>query len=128
MNRDLRLLSASLFLWGIGEGMFLYLQPIYLTQLGANAVQVGGILGLGGAAPGIAPTSAGGPWSVGRALTTISAMYNAGAIIGPFFGGLLAAAAGLRNVYGFAAGLFVVSAILISMLSQQPVGPPRHGS
>src|SRR3990170_5841605 len=50
MTRDLRLLSVSLFLWGVGEGLFFYLQPIYLAQLGADAVQVGIILGLAGAA------------------------------------------------------------------------------
>jgi MFS family permease len=168
--------------------MFLYLQPIYLTQLGASAVQVGGILGLAGAAMALAHIPAGaiadhvgrktvmgaswamglvaavmmflarslpafvlalvlysmtafvispmtsyvtaarGPWSVGRALTTISATYNAGAIIGPVFGGLLAAAAGLRNVYGLAASLFVVSTILMYMLHHQPVEPPGDGS
>jgi len=188
VSRDLRLLCASLFLWGIGEGMFLYLQPIYLTQLGASAVQVGGILGLAGAAMALAHIPAGaiadhvgrktvmgaswamglvaavmmflarslpafvlalvlysmtafvispmtsyvtaarGPWSVGRALTTISATYNAGAIIGPVFGGLLAVAAGLRNVYGLAASLFVVSTILMYMLHHQPVEPPGDGS
>ena len=50
MTRDLRLLAASLFLWGVGEGLFIYIQPVYLAQLGANAVQVGFVLGLAGAA------------------------------------------------------------------------------
>ncbi len=50
MTRDLRLLAASLFLWGVGEGLFFYIQPVYLAQLGANAVQVGFVLGLAGAA------------------------------------------------------------------------------
>jgi MFS family permease len=50
MSRDLRLLAASLFLWGVGEGLFIYVQPVYLAQLGANAIQVGFVLGLAGAA------------------------------------------------------------------------------
>jgi MFS family permease len=33
-------------LWGIGEGMYIHFQPLYLQQLGADPVQIGGILGL----------------------------------------------------------------------------------
>ncbi len=40
MNVDLILLSASLFTWGLGEGMFIYFQPIYLQQLGANTMTI----------------------------------------------------------------------------------------
>ena len=50
MSRDLRLLSASLLLWGVGEGMFMYFLAIYLESLGATPVQIGGILGIAGAA------------------------------------------------------------------------------
>jgi predicted MFS family arabinose efflux permease len=50
MSRDLRLLAFSLFLWGVGEGLFIYLQPIYLTELGADPLQVGFVLSLVGAA------------------------------------------------------------------------------
>lgn len=38
MSVDLILLFASLFTWGIGEGMFAYFQPIYLQQLGASTM------------------------------------------------------------------------------------------
>lgn len=187
MNRDLRLLSASLFLWGIGEGMFLYIQPIYLTELGANVVQVGGILGLAGLAMTVAHIPAGviadhigrkavmsaswitgllaawmmflarslptfvlalvlynltafvmspmssyvtaarGPWSVGRALTTVSASFNAGAVIGPVVGGLIAGGTGLRNVYGAAASLFIFSNVLMLLIGHQPIEPPGDG-
>ena len=187
MNRDLRLLAASLFTWGIGEGMFLYIQPIYLTRLGANAVQVGGILGLAGVAMTVAHIPAGaladhfgrkavmsaswvfglvsawmmylarslplfvlaltlysltafvmspmssyvtaarGEWSVGRALTAISASFNAGAILGPVAGGLVAETFGLRTVYGCAAAIFIVSTALILFLQGQPVEPHGDG-
>lgn len=50
MSRDLRTVSASLLLWGIGEGMFMYFLAIYLETLGASPVQIGGILGIAGAA------------------------------------------------------------------------------
>ncbi len=45
MNRSLKLVSISLFMWGIGEGMFLLFQPIYLLQLGADPIAIGVILG-----------------------------------------------------------------------------------
>ena len=36
MTRDLIFMIISLFTWGIGEGMFMYFQPIYLQQWGAD--------------------------------------------------------------------------------------------
>lgn len=41
---DLLLVGISLFTWGLGEGMFLYFQPIYLEQLGADPLRIGAIL------------------------------------------------------------------------------------
>jgi predicted MFS family arabinose efflux permease len=45
MSRDLILVALALVTWGAGEGMFLYFEPLYLQQLGANPLQIGGILG-----------------------------------------------------------------------------------
>jgi len=45
MNRNLKFVSISLLLWGVGEGMFLLFQPIYLLQLGADPIFIGVILG-----------------------------------------------------------------------------------
>ncbi len=45
MSRDLLLIAISMCLWGIGEGMFLYFQPIYLQQMGADPIRIGAILG-----------------------------------------------------------------------------------
>ena len=45
MNRNLKLVSISLFTWGIGEGLFLFFQPIYLQQMGADPIRIGAILG-----------------------------------------------------------------------------------
>lgn len=45
MNRSLLWLGIALFLWGVGEGMFLLFQPIYMQQLGADPIQTGAILG-----------------------------------------------------------------------------------
>lgn len=155
MNPDLMLLSVSLFTWGMGEGLFLYLEPLYLQQLGASPVGIGSILGgmavamvltqlpagylgdrigrlpvlraswmigtiaalvmalspnLAGftvglilyASSGFANpplnsyiTNARGSWTVSRAITFISAIYNLGAIAGPTIGGQIARASGL---------------------------------
>ncbi len=59
MNRDLIVVTASLMLWGLGEGMFYSFQPIYLQQLGANPLQIGTILGMVGLAMMVAHIPAG---------------------------------------------------------------------
>lgn len=48
MNPSLLVMAISLFTWGIGEGMFVLFQPFYLTQLGADPVTIGFILGAAG--------------------------------------------------------------------------------
>lgn len=45
MDRDLLLVTISLLTWGLGEGLFIYFQPIYLQQLGADPIAIGAILG-----------------------------------------------------------------------------------
>jgi DHA1 family tetracycline resistance protein-like MFS transporter len=59
MNPSLLWISAALFTWGIGEGMFYMFQPFYLTQLGANPLTIGYILGASGFAMMIAHIPAG---------------------------------------------------------------------
>jgi len=44
MNKNLVLLALSMFIWGIGEGMFLFLQPLYLEELGASSIAIGSII------------------------------------------------------------------------------------
>lgn len=44
MNRDTRFVALALLLWGFGEGLFFYIQPLYIEQLGANPVQIGELL------------------------------------------------------------------------------------
>jgi len=65
--------------------------------------------------------SARGDWSVGKAISFISAMYNAGAILGPLAGGLIAQRFGLRSIYMVALGIFVLSTIIIFFVRSQPV-------
>lgn len=54
MHRDLKTLSISLFIWGLGESLFLFFQPLYLQQLGADAFEIGTILAIMGFALGLA--------------------------------------------------------------------------
>lgn len=180
MNRSLLWLGAALFLWGVGEGMFLLFQPVYLQELGASPIEIGAILGafgaamtlthipaghlsdrvgrrplllaawttgclatvimyLGGSLPifvaglllyGMTAfvaspldsyaTAARGKWSVGRAITFVSMMFNGGAVIGPLIGGRVADELGFRPVYLIAAALFVLSTVTVLMVSAQP--------
>ncbi len=48
MTRDLKILSISMLLWGIGEWMFYIFQPLYIQQLGADPIMIGSILGVNG--------------------------------------------------------------------------------
>lgn len=48
-SRDNRLLGLSVLLWGIGDGLYIYIQPLYLSELGADPVAIGSILALAGA-------------------------------------------------------------------------------
>jgi MFS family permease len=187
MTRDLRLVSLSLLIWGFGEGMFIYFQPLYLGELGAVPAQIGGILGLaafgmllshlpagaladhfgrksvmtaswavGAVAAGMMAvarglplftaglvlysfttfvmspmssyvTQARGEWTPARALTTVTAGFSAGSILGPVFGGQWAEAFGLRSVYAVATGVFLVSTTLILMIHPQPVEVAKEG-
>ena len=45
MKRDLILVGIAMFAWGLGEGMFIFFQPIYLQELGADPIMIGTILG-----------------------------------------------------------------------------------
>ncbi len=57
--RDLLLTAIALFAWGIGEGMFIYFQPLYLEKLGANPIGIGAILSMMGIAMTVAQAPAG---------------------------------------------------------------------
>jgi predicted MFS family arabinose efflux permease len=44
MTRDNKLMAFALLLWGLGEGLFLYFQPLYLRELGGDPAMVGAAL------------------------------------------------------------------------------------
>lgn len=181
MTRDLKVVSASMLTWGIGEGMFFIFQPLYIQQLGADPIVIGLILGINGLVMSLsqipsgyladkigrrplmwfswlsglaaawimalAPSLGGfvvglmlygitssvmaplntyvqgarGKWTVGRAVSFVSATYNVGGVIGPLIGGVIAESFNLRSVY-FAAGvLFTISTLIILFVRKQPV-------
>ncbi len=180
MSRDLLFVVVSLFLWGIGEGSFMYFQTLYLQQFGASALQIGAVLSGWGFAMAIMQIPAGhladrrgprllmwltwtlgslaavlmaaanrlgifiagfllygltssalapmnsyiaavrGRWSTERALTSASAAFNLGMMIGPSLGGWLAERYALRQVYSLAAGLFILSTLFIFLIRRPP--------
>ena len=65
-------------------------------------------------------TAARGNWSVGRAITFTSAMYNLGAIFGPFLGGIIGDHFGYARIYMFATVIFLISSGFIFQIKPQP--------
>jgi MFS family permease len=64
-------------------------------------------------------TAARGSWSVGRAITLISATFNLGMVLGPVTGGWISGHYGLRSVYFVAGGLFILSTFFLVMIAPQ---------
>jgi len=173
MSRDLKIVSAAMLIWGLGEGMFYIFRPLYLQQFGADPILIGSILGVNGLVMTVVQIPSGfladrigrrplmrfawisgavatwvmaiarslevfvvgfilysittcvmpplnsyvqgarGKWSVGRAVSFMSAMYNVGGILGPIIGGVIAESFNLRIVY-FAAGIiFTISTVIL---------------
>jgi DHA1 family multidrug resistance protein-like MFS transporter len=69
-------------------------------------------------------TAARGQLSVERALTMVSAFYNAGAILGPWLGGQVGERLGLRTIYFISGGIFLVSFGILLLIKPQPVETP----
>lgn len=175
------MIALSLGVWGIGESMFFYLQPVYLESFGSSKLVVGTLLGASGFFMAISHTPAGylsdrigarpvmwmswilgiiactmmatansldsfvigmfiysttafgmapmnsyiarmrGDWSLARALTFCSAMYNVGAVIGPTLGGWVAESLNVQSTYKVATGFFIVSTLLIFTIQHLPV-------
>ncbi len=66
-------------------------------------------------------TAARGKLTVGRAITLVSALYNVGAILGPFIGGQVAERFGLRTIYFIAACILIVSTGILIFIKPQPI-------
>jgi MFS family permease len=180
MINDFSLLIFSLICWGVGESAFMYFQPLYLQELGASPIVIGGILGSMGLAMTIVHIPAGyladrfgrrqlmwAAWGVGiaatglmasartletftvgvilysltlfvsaplnsyaiaarkkltveQAMTTTTAGFYLGGIVGPLIGGFLADRFGLRSIYFFSLFTFFFSALVIAFIKPQP--------
>lgn len=59
MNRNLLLVTLAMGTWGVGEGFFIYFQPLYLQEWGADPLLIGGIYGAMGIAMALAQIPAG---------------------------------------------------------------------
>jgi MFS family permease len=71
-------------------------------------------------------TAARGHLSPGRALTLVSACYSVGAIIGPLLGGAIADRSGnLRLTFQIAAGIFIISTVIVLCIRSQPRETPH---
>jgi len=184
MSRDLKVITAAMLAWGLGEGIFLIFQPLYLQQFGADPILIGTILGINGLVTAVVQIPAGyladkigrrpviwfnfitgvsaawimalapslgffvagqllygltmsvmaplnsyvqgvrGKWSVGRAVTFVSAAYNFGGILGPIVGGFIGEIYNLRTAY-FATGIaFSISTAIIFFARKQAVDVP----
>ena len=181
MTRDFIFIAISLVTWGMGESAFIYFQPLYLEELGASPVLIGGILGgvglvmtilhipagylsdrigrrkliwaawlIGILTTGvmaaaktllafsigvilyaatffvIAPlnsylTAARGKLSVEQSMTFSSAFYNLGAVIGPLAGGVIAERIGMRAIFFFSFGIFIISSLSILQIKPQEI-------
>ncbi len=103
MKRDLILVGFAMFTWGIGEGLFIFFQPIYLQELGADPILIGTILGGFGMAMALSHIPAGfladrigrkplmlAAWLTGTIACWIMAISNTLAMftIGLFFYGI----------------------------------------
>jgi MFS family permease len=69
-------------------------------------------------------TAARGRLSVERALTMVSAFYNAGAILGPWLGGMVGERLGLRTIYFFSGSIFIISFGILLLIKPQPIEVP----
>ena len=69
-------------------------------------------------------TAARGKLSVVRAITMVSALYNTGAVLGPWLGGQVGNHFGLRTIYIIAGCAFILSTIILILIKHQPVEEP----
>ncbi len=102
MPRDLGILSTANFIWGLGEGLFIFFYPLSLQQWKIDSVQIGAVLSLLGVIMAVVQAPAGylsdrfGP----------RPLIRAAMILGVVAAGMMAAA---NSLPFFVAGLVVYS-------------------
>jgi MFS family permease len=73
-------------------------------------------------------SASGSPWALTRSLTTISALYGMGTIVGPLIGGQIANVFELRAIYLVAIFAVAISTIILIFLSPQPIVKPTKAT
>src|SRR5512135_1542776 len=102
MPRDVGILAVTTFIWGLGEGLFIFFYPLSLQQWKIDAVQIGAVLSLLGVIMAVVQAPAGylsdrfGP----------RPLIRAAFILGVIAAGMMAAA---NSLPFFVAGLIVYS-------------------
>lgn len=69
-----------------------------------------------------------GNWSVSRALTMVSGLYNLGAVSGPLIGGVIAESLGIQATYRVAFFIVCLSTLVIFFIRHQPPLPQERGA
>lgn len=175
IHRDLAIVAISAFIWGLGEGLFIFFLPLALERWNSDAVQIGAVLSMIGVTMAVVQVPAGyfsdrfgarpvifaslllgiasaivmatarslpffvagllaygctsfisapinsyvtslrGSWTIQRAVTFRAAAFQVGAIVGPLLGGWIANTAGLATVFGYSAGLFLASTLVMAL-------------
>lgn len=183
LGRDNRLVFLAILLWGMGDGLWLFIQPLYVKQLGASPAQIGLVLGSGMLVTALAFIPVGlwtcrrrrkpiilaahllsivavfslalapsWPWlipgfviyqlmalsrpavssyvaSAGQSSKTnqtfarVFSGYPLGAILTPVLGGHLGQLIGLRSVFLLATGLYLLSILAFTRLTDRPSPP-----
>lgn len=123
MGRNTQVLTIAIMLWVVGEGLWLHIQPLYLSSLGATPQQTGFILGGAGLARLLVMLPAG----------LLADRYGARQVMLPgWFLGMIGVVviAGASNFYLLAVGFFLygtsASAIpVMNLYMIQSIGEDR---
>src|ERR1044071_3138244 len=59
IQRDLIIVALSAFIWGLGEGLFIFFLPLALQRWNTDAVQIGAVLSMIGVAMAVVQVPAG---------------------------------------------------------------------
>src|SRR5688572_18030172 len=59
IHRDLAIVAISEFIWGLGEGLFIFFLPLALQRWNSDAVQIGAVLSMIGATMAVVQVPAG---------------------------------------------------------------------
>src|ERR1700752_3472205 len=59
IHRDLAVVAISAFIWGLGEGLFIFFLPLALQRWNSDAVQIGAVLSMIGVTMAVVQVPAG---------------------------------------------------------------------